>query len=308
MTKTSHFHLIRAKTRRHKSHGGRYYLADMSVVRYFLLALLFSLTPLISACNSNDQIVSSGHVSSTDLVSTEREFWSRAVTQNGSPHKLVEGTRIMLHFSNDNVSASAGCNFIGGTFHLDANTLVVSELAMTEKGCNPDLHAQDDLLIALLTDAPTVALDGDILKLIGTDLHIEFVDRHAASPDRDLTGTHWAVTGFIGDRTASSFAIDEAGWFSFDDQSTMKGDDGCAPFTVNVEVFEGEAGRRVKDDAQVLFGLVEDGLDSLCVINADYVKAFRALFDTGVALVQINGDRLTMLNTNGRGVTAQTLD
>ena len=287
----------------YRDNRGGYRLISMTAIRHLLLALLLSLVPLTTACDDSDETISS-----TDLGSTDREFWSTAVTQDGSPRELIEGTRITLRFRNGNLSASAGCNFIRGPFELDGDTLVAAELVMTEIGCNPELHAQDDLLAALLTDAPTVALDGNRLTLITTDLYIEFLDRRVANPDRTLIGTQWAVTGFLDGETASAFAIDKAGWFRFDGASTIVGHDGCAPFTVNVEVSEGEVGGPIEGDAELQFGPVVDGLDPTCNVNADYAEAFRALFDTGAAVVDIEGDRLTILNSDGRGVTARAVE
>ena len=287
----------------YRDNRGGYRLISMTAIRHLLLALLLSLVPLTTACDDSDETISS-----TDLGSTDREFWSTAVTQDGSPRELIEGTHITLRFRNGNLSASAGCNFIRGPFELDGDTLVAAELVMTEIGCNPELHAQDDLLAALLTDAPTVALDGNRLTLITTDLYIEFLDRRVANPDRTLIGTQWAVTGFLDGETASAFAIDKAGWFRFDGASTIVGHDGCAPFTVNVEVSEGEVGGPIEGDAELQFGPVVDGLDPTCNVNADYAEAFRALFDTGAAVVDIEGDRLTILNSDGRGVTARAVE
>ena len=131
-----------------------------------------------------------------------RTFLSTSVTG----HELVAGTRIQLNFRKGNIGATAGCNSLGAPYSLDGDTLVTDGqgMAMTEMGCDPPRHAQDEWLSGFLTSKPTVALSGNELRLTRGTTTIELVDREVADPDRRLVGTRWRVDTVIQGDAASS--------------------------------------------------------------------------------------------------------
>ncbi|MGZ4765500.1 MAG: META domain-containing protein, partial [Ilumatobacteraceae bacterium] len=135
-----------------------------------------------------------------------RTFLSGSVTEDSSPKKLVEGTYIRLGFSDDaRITASAGCNTMGGPYKIDGERLVVAELSTTEIGCDPARHAQDEWLAEFLARDPAYTLDDDdhlLLRSNGTE--IELLDRRVADPDRPLEGTVWQLDGIIDGDAASS--------------------------------------------------------------------------------------------------------
>ena len=267
----------------------------MPALRRVLLLLAVSLTPLIAACGDTDEMISSNEGSPTIERLTNREFWSIAVTQQGAPRDLLEGTRIMLRFKERQISASAGCNLIGASFTLDGDTLVAKDVSMTEIGCDFELHAQDELVTALLLQAPIIALAGNHLTLTTNDTSIEFLDQRDANPERTLVGTLWAVTGFFDSETSSSFAIDEDGWFRFDDNSTLVGFDGCSSFAFDVEVSPRFKVELSDGTTKVQIGSLAGSLDPICDTNAEYVKSFRAVFNTGTTVIDIDGDHLMIM-------------
>ena len=266
-------------------------------------------TLLVAACGS-------GEGSSPDAAPPApagaaldgREFWSTDVTENGDPRPLVEGTRIQLRFDAGRIGASAGCNSIGGEYSIVDGTLVVSPIAMTEIGCEPARHAQDDFVVATLSASPSVWLEDDTLRLATGTATIELLDRQVADPDRPLVGTSWEVTGFLDGPAATSFATEAPASVVFSADSTMSGFDGCTSFTAPVEIADGSVGGPVEEDGELQFGPVERGDARGCAAPEGYVEAFDRLFETGEATYDIDGAKLTVVSGAGGGATFVALD
>ena len=183
----------------------------MPFSRSTLTATVLASALFLGACGDDETVTDGGDDSgegSTTIV--DREFWSTDVVVDGEPFDLVPGTRISLRFGADSVSAGAGCNNIGGDYTLDGDTLVVGDMFTTEMGCDPERHAQDDLVIRFLSAGPTVALDGDTLTLTAGDDTITLLDTDVADPDVPLDGGAWEVTGFFDELAAWAHAVDVA--------------------------------------------------------------------------------------------------
>lgn len=134
-----------------------------------------------------------------------RSFLSTAVTENDAPRQLVDGTRIAIRFADGRISASAGCNSMGGPYRIDGGLLVIPDgLATTEMGCDAPRHAQDDWLAAFIASRPAVRLADSELALEGGGTVIRLLDREVADPDLPLAGTLWTVDSIItGDAVSS---------------------------------------------------------------------------------------------------------
>ncbi len=156
-----------------------------------------------------------------------RTFLSTDVIQDGDELPLVDGTQIRLAFADDQLSANAGCNTIGGTYSTDGETLAFTGGGMTEMGCDPDLHAQDDWLIEFLGSNPEMALDGDELTLTSGGVTMTLVDREVADPDLPLVGTTWTVTSIISGDAVSTVPEGAEATFEFADDGTVSVDTGC---------------------------------------------------------------------------------
>ena len=69
-----------------------------------------------------------------------------------------------LTFAEDELSASVGCNGIGGPWQVEQNRLIAGPLASTEMYCVGPVGEQEKALAALLVAAPTIALgDGELV-------------------------------------------------------------------------------------------------------------------------------------------------
>ncbi len=130
--------------------------------------------------------------------------------------ELVEGTTVRIEFRDGTLSASAGCNLLGGGYRIDGDTLRIDGgLSMTEMACEEALMDQDTRFVDLLLAGPIVALDGDTLVLTATDASITFLDREVADPDRPMESTVWTLITIIDGESASSTPMDATSTLTF---------------------------------------------------------------------------------------------
>jgi heat shock protein HslJ len=93
---------------------------------------------------------------------------------------------------------------MSGTFGLIGDVLHFQGGGMTEMGCDPPRHAQDDWLFGFLGAQPTVALDGNDLTLTAGGTVIHLVDSEIAEPNVELVGPLWTLESIItGDAVSS---------------------------------------------------------------------------------------------------------
>lgn len=133
-----------------------------------------------------------------------RQFLSTTVAEAGADRPLVAGTRVRLGFEEGRLTASAGCNTMGGTFRIEDGRLLTADAAMTEIGCDPPRHAQDDWLFAFLGSRPTIRLTGNDLVLERGTTVMRLLDREVAEPDLPLVGTLWTVDSIVVGEVVSS--------------------------------------------------------------------------------------------------------
>lgn len=260
-----------------------------------MLAALLGLSLVLGACGNDETVVGGPAVSddSAEPALDGRQFWSISVLENGVERPLVDDTRISVRFNNGNISASAGCNSMGGPYQVDNDgQLTVREMASTEIGCDPERHAQDEFVAAVLTARPQLTLNGHDLTLATDTVRIQLLDTEVADPDRPILQTRWVVTGFIQGEMAMAMNVEPGreGWIEFSEDSQLTGFDGCVDFSAPATLSEGE----------IQFGEVtsED-----CAEPSLYSEAFNTLFETDKAAFSIDGPRLTLLNAQDNGVT-----
>jgi heat shock protein HslJ len=202
------------------------------------------------------------------------EWLSTAVTEDGADRPLVDGTRIRLGFSDGQLSASAGCNSMGGDYRFEAGLLVFEGGAMTEMGCDDERHAQDDWLFGFLGSQPAVAQQGDKLTLTSGDVVIALQDREVAEPDLPLTGTTWTVDTILSGDAASSVPDGAVASLVFTDQGRLEVNTGCNGGSGTYEATDHSL--RIGDVAQTLIGcegaVAQLEAAVLAVINAEEIE------------------------------------
>lgn len=89
------------------------------------------------------------------------------VSTSVTGHTMPAGTKVTLTFGADGtLGADAGCNHLGGAFHLDGDHLVVEQMSQTAMGCIPAARQDQDAWIAgVLGGRPTVVVQGTTLRL-----------------------------------------------------------------------------------------------------------------------------------------------
>jgi heat shock protein HslJ len=133
-----------------------------------------------------------------------RTFLSTRVTDNGADRPLAPGTQIRLAFQGANLSASAGCNLMSGTYRVQDRVLVATITAMTEMGCDDARFKQDDWLAAFLGSRPALELTGNDLVLRAGGTAIALLDRTVSDPDLPLVGPTWRVVSIVAGTAASA--------------------------------------------------------------------------------------------------------
>lgn len=167
-----------------------------------------------------------------------RTFLSEAVTDDGKPRELVEGTRIALEFGDDGrLSAHAGCNHLFTDVSIDADVLETGLVGGTEMGCDQARHEQDSWLAAFLESSPAWTLDGDRLTLTSGGTEIVLLDRRVADPDRALEGTRWVVDTIVtGDAASSMWAGTEGSAWLVIEAGRFTASSGCRDIDGVVDV------------------------------------------------------------------------
>lgn len=220
-----------------------------------------------------------------------RTFLSEAVTEAGVPRPLVDGTQIRLEFHDDGrLTATAGCNILGGSVDVREDRIVVADLSTTEIGCDPARHAQDEWLARFLALDPAYRLDGNRLQMEADQTVIDLVDRRTAEPDRPLEGTEWRLDGIIDGDTVGTVPVGVSITLGFGDRRvTLHGscNQGAADFEVSGD--ELRMGPFVTTD--VFCG------EPAAAVEAAVAKALR-----GTVTYSIEASTLTLTNPNGAGL------
>jgi len=172
-------------------------------------------------------LVLAGCTSAASVPLDGRAFLSTAVTTSGQPFDLVARTRIRLGFTDGRISASAGCNTMGGSYSVADGQLVVADLSTTEMGCDPDRHAQDEWLAAFLGSRPLLTLDENDLLLASPGASITLLDREVADPDLPLVGPTWTVVSVISGDAVSSVPEHVVATFVFQADGQVGFNTGC---------------------------------------------------------------------------------
>ena len=220
------------------------------------------------------------------------------VSVPSSTFEVVAGTRVELGVADGSLSASAGCNSMGGPVKVNGSILEVDELMSTQIACTDDLMAQDARLTALLTGRPEVSGSADGFTLTAPDgTTLVMVDRSMVEPDRDVEGTVWVLNSVVsGETAATAVGFDTV-------QITLS--DGVLRLTTPCG--SGQAGYTIADDGTFVFSPVTltpvvDSGGSQCpqptVPEAQQAQeALLAVLQSAVT-VSVDGPTLTLAGTD----------
>lgn len=197
-------------------------------------------TAAVAGCGS--QGGAAGPSSGTPLTGTR--WIPESITLDGREYPVPANRDAYVEFhpggpdgAAARVGGSTGCNHFGAEVDIDGDTLDVSEVTQTLRGCSAEgtrfenrlLQILDGRLTAVLSDRP------ETLTLTGDDGdRITFT---AESP-RPLRGIRWTVTGLTVDGTSRSLpaGADGRAHFRLDRDGTVHGSLGCNTFTAKAAV------------------------------------------------------------------------
>lgn len=116
------------------------------------VALALSLIAVLGACAAKP-------AAADRLQASE---W-RIVRIDGSRPARPEQAR--LAFADDRLSATVGCNGMGGDWRVEQGRLIAGPFASTQMYCQGQVWDQERAIAALLVAAPMIEWDGDELSI-----------------------------------------------------------------------------------------------------------------------------------------------
>lgn len=163
------------------------------------LATTLGLILLLAACGDGGDGLSGADTGTSppaDLAG--HTYTSTSITG----HELVAGSTVRLTFTEDAISANAGCNTMTGPATWTDGVLKVDgdKLATTAMACEGPLMDQDTWLTGFLTSDPKLSAGGGRLLLEGGGTKL-VLEEGTPVP---LTGTTWKLTGTSNNDAASS--------------------------------------------------------------------------------------------------------
>lgn len=221
-----------------------------------------------------------------------RTFVSDTVSGN---NPLPGGGQITMVFgAKDRIGVNAGCNQQSSTVDLSGGRFKVAmPMAATLKACPPPADKADAWVAAFLAKTPEWKLDDATLTLRTRDVMVRLVDRKAAA-DRPLIGTTWTVTTLLSKKGARPAPQQHAPTLKFENFS-VSGTTGCNTYS----------GPAVPVTALIVFGPVST-TRKMCSPTQMRTESHMRTVLSGVQTYSISGKTLTLVNSDGVGVVAQT--
>ena len=101
-------------------------------------------------------------VADAALVGT---FWNLETLIQGETASSVSGKAWLVLNPDGTLSGSTGCRDFSASYLLGGRRLTVERLINTDIACKPDVAAQDDLVLRVLSAGPAIEIDGEQLTL-----------------------------------------------------------------------------------------------------------------------------------------------
>jgi heat shock protein HslJ len=264
---------------------------------------LLAATVGVAACGDDDEAVGSGGPGTTqpgaDGPNAEEPVADRFAdvtwellggTVDGTDLVLVEGSPVTLSVADGEVGGRAACNTYGGALTITGEEVAVGPLRSTMMACLDDgVMELEAAFLGGLERVTAVALDDEILVLTGEGVELRFAAQPEI-PDADLAGTDWQLESLLlGDAVSSTIAGAEGNLLIGED-GELSGSTGCNLLIGSVEVVDGR-----------LEGAVGN-TERACEPDVMEQEAHVLAVLTGSPTVTIEGDVLTLLLADGRGL------
>jgi len=139
-----------------------------------LIGLALLLGSLLAAGCGDDDDGSSASSTDSAAVSSDMLDGRTFESTDVSGESMVDGTKVIVSFDGDGISANAGCNTMNGTYEVADGVLTVGPLAQTQMACEDALQQQDVWVATLLEGEPTVTLVDDTLTIASDSTTVTF--------------------------------------------------------------------------------------------------------------------------------------
>jgi heat shock protein HslJ len=216
----------------------------------------------------------------------------------GSDHTLVLLGGYDLTFARGEITVSAGCNALTGTYTVEDDTLVVDGLGGTEMACEPELMAQDEWISGFLTSRPTIAIaEPEVSLSVGDE--VLTLTAEPTDTRRAISDTPWVLDTIIDGETASSVPSGVTAAVDFSPDGSLAVGTGCNT---------GTGGYATPDVDGPLVIDPPSLTRRRCDEEAMGVEAAMVAVLDGEVEAVVDGDRLTLTAADGSGLgfTAQS--
>lgn len=212
------------------------------------------------------------------------------VGTTADPASPADPAKITLSFEDAALSATGGCNRMGGDYSVVDGVLAVGAMFSTEMACDQPLMDQDQWLATLLNGA-RVTVDGTTLTLVNGDTTLTLADQATARPAASLEDTLWTLNGIADANAASSVPAGVV--------ATLQIQDGRANVAFGCNTGGGEV--QISDSA-ITFGPLAMTM-MLCEGPGGEVETVMSGVLQGEVPYAIDGGTLTLTGANGTSLT-----
>lgn len=154
----------------------------------------------------------------------------------------VPGRQATLVVDGNGVTGSSGCNTYHGSLSSTPDGgIVLTRFQVTEMGCEPDVMAFEQAMLAVLLEVDRFAWDGDELTMRNADdSAVIMLTAAGAVADVALDAVQWQLTGIVRDRAVTSIAAGTNPFLVVDlAAGAVRGNGGCNDFGARVS-FDGD--------------------------------------------------------------------
>ena len=244
-------------------------------------ALLLAVLALAAGCGAKG-----GNISSADDVVGEWELVDGTAAGVALPHPA--GTSATLEFDGEQAGGTSFCNHYSTGYRIDGDTIEFEGIGGTDMGCSPEVMEAEYAFTSALGAVQTIVFEGVDLLLRGTGVELRFRPMPPV-PTSALVGTEWTLDTLIDGETASSVVGSSRLWLD---------PDGSAAATTACHSFVGTW--TTQDDQVLLSDMAPQELDCPADFRGQDAHEV-AVLENGFS-VSIEGDRLTALDSDGRGL------
>jgi heat shock protein HslJ len=188
---------------------------------------------MISGCGDSDDTGDVGDAGDAGDVSDNPTLDGHTfVATDVEGQELVPDTEFTLTFEDGRLAALAGCNTMMGGYIIPDDILIVDRLAQTQMACEPERMAQDEWVMLLLRNGPTLTRAVGTLTLASEDVTVTF-DERSDPPADPLDGSAWGVVSLDG--PGGSFDAPEGAYLAYA-EGRVAVSTGCNNGSAEVEI------------------------------------------------------------------------